>query len=94
VIDPAQPGPRHASDPHPHHIEDSEVAAGPTFTDAHDELLPWFAEIVPYLLSQLGGAVVVAHDTPFDEAFLAAELDRTGYPLNSCRALLLPCLGC
>ncbi len=51
-----------------HHIENSEVADAPTF-----------AEIAPYLLSQLDGPVVVAHNAPFDEAFLAAELDRAGY---------------
>lgn len=51
-----------------HHIENSDVANAPAFH-----------EIAPYLLSQLDGAVVVAHNAPFDEAFLAAELDRAGY---------------
>jgi DNA polymerase-3 subunit epsilon len=51
-----------------HKITDGDVAEAPTF-----------AQIAPYLLSQLDGAVVVAHNAPFDEEFLAAELRRAGY---------------
>lgn len=51
-----------------HKITDADVAEAPTF-----------AQIAPYLLSQLDGAVVVAHNAPFDEEFLAAELRRVGY---------------
>jgi DNA polymerase-3 subunit epsilon len=51
-----------------HHISSAEVADAPTF-----------AEIAPYLLSLLDGAVVVAHSAPFDEAFLVSELERAGY---------------
>ena len=51
-----------------HHITDADVAPAPRFRD-----------VAPYLLSQLDGAVVVAHNAPFDEGFLAMELDRAGY---------------
>ena len=59
-----------------HHIENSDVANAPGFD-----------EIAPYLLSLLDGAVVVAHNAPFDEAFLAAELERAGY-----RGMRMPAL--
>lgn len=59
-----------------HHIETADVANAPTF-----------AEVAPYLLSQLDGAVVVAHNATFDEEFLAAELARAGH-----RGLRMPAL--
>jgi DNA polymerase III subunit epsilon len=51
-----------------HGIQDRDVASAPTF-----------AEVAPYLLTLLSGAVVVAHNATFDEEFLAAELDRAGH---------------
>ena len=56
-----------------HHSETSDVADAPTF-----------AEIAPSLLSLLDVAVVVAHNAPFDEEFLAAELARAGFPDLGC----------
>jgi DNA polymerase-3 subunit epsilon len=40
---------------------------------------PTFADIAPELLARLDGAVVVAHNAPFEERFLAVELARAGY---------------
>jgi DNA polymerase-3 subunit epsilon len=42
---------------------------------------PTFAEIAPVLLPLLAGAALVAHNAPFDVAFLASELERIGWPL-------------
>lgn len=39
---------------------------------------PTFAEILPEVLARLDGAVVVAHNATFEEAFLAAELRHAG----------------
>jgi DNA polymerase-3 subunit epsilon len=41
---------------------------------------PTFAEIVPTLLAELDGAVLVAHNVPFDMHFLNTELSRVGKP--------------
>jgi DNA polymerase-3 subunit epsilon len=41
---------------------------------------PPFAQIAPALLARLEGAVLVAHNAPFDLSFLAAELDFAGLP--------------
>ena len=41
---------------------------------------PLFAEILPGLLEFLGDDPVVAHNAPFDFAFLDAEFDRCGVP--------------
>jgi DNA polymerase-3 subunit epsilon len=38
---------------------------------------PTFAELAGGLLAALGGAVFVAHNAPFDWAFVAGELERT-----------------
>ncbi|WP_160005789.1 3'-5' exonuclease [Nocardioides sp. AX2bis] len=51
-----------------HGISNRDVAKAPTF-----------AEIVPELLARLDGAVVVAHNAPFEERFLTAELARAGH---------------
>ena len=40
---------------------------------------PTFAEVAPELLARLDGAVVVAHNAPFEERFLATELARAGH---------------
>lgn len=42
---------------------------------------PRFAAVVEPLLSLLAGAVLVAHNAPFDLGFLAAELGLAGYEL-------------
>ncbi|RAG82533.1 3'-5' exonuclease [Streptacidiphilus pinicola] len=42
---------------------------------------PTFAEIAPELERLLAGTVVVAHNLPFDDAFLAAEFRRAGRPV-------------
>lgn len=41
---------------------------------------PTFAEIVPALFSHVEGAVLVAHNAPFDFSFLNTELLRVGQP--------------
>lgn len=51
-----------------HGISNDAVAKAPTF-----------AEVAPELLARLDGAVVVAHNAPFEERFLSAELARTGH---------------
>ena len=59
-----------------HGISNEDVAKAPTFAD-----------IAPELLARLDGAVVVAHNAPFEERFLAAELARAGH-----RGLRMPAL--
>ena len=50
-----------------HRIENADVVDAPRFQD-----------VMPHLLARLDGAVVVAHNAPFEEAFLAAEFRRAG----------------
>lgn len=50
-----------------HGITNADVAAAPTF-----------AQVVPELLQRLDGTVLVAHNAPFEEAFLLEELRRAG----------------
>lgn len=40
---------------------------------------PTFDEVAPELLARLDGAVVVAHNAPFEERFLVAELTASGH---------------
>ncbi|MCP2259095.1 ATP-dependent helicase Lhr and Lhr-like helicase [Streptoalloteichus tenebrarius] len=42
---------------------------------------PTFADIVPIIAEHLGGAVLVAHNAPFDRGFLEAEFARAGVAL-------------
>ncbi len=42
---------------------------------------PVFAEIAPAILAWLQGTVVVAHNAPFEDAFLSAEFVRAGWTL-------------
>lgn len=49
-------------------------------TDAR--VAPLFADIVGDLTDLLAGRVVVAHNSAFDTAFLAAEYARAGWPLD------------
>jgi DNA polymerase-3 subunit epsilon len=51
-----------------HGISNDAVAKAPTF-----------AEVAPELLARLDGAVVVAHNAPFEERFLGTELTRAGH---------------
>lgn len=70
---------------------------GPTFihgiTNAQVERAPTFAEVAPELLARMSGAVVVAHNATFEEAFLAAELKRVGIDVHSIPALCTLWLG-
>lgn len=40
---------------------------------------PTFEQVAPELLARLDGAVVVAHNATFEEAFLTSELERLGH---------------
>lgn len=55
---------------------------GPTavhgITSAMAAAAPPFAEIAASVLAWLDGVVIVAHNAPFEEAFLKAELGRAG----------------
>jgi DNA polymerase III epsilon subunit-like protein len=53
-----------------HGISDEDVAGAPTFGEA------W-----PDIYRMLTGSVVVAHNLPFDDRFLSAELARVGQPM-------------
>ncbi|RYB90069.1 hypothetical protein EUA06_11705 [Nocardioides glacieisoli] len=70
---------------------------GPTFihgiTNAQVKRAPTFAEIAPDLLARMSGAVVVAHNATFEEAFLAAELKRAGIEVRPLPALCTLWLG-
>jgi DNA polymerase III epsilon subunit-like protein len=48
---------------------------------------PTFAQVAPEILDRLDGAVVVAHNAPFEERFLAVEFARSGH-----RSLRMPAL--
>src|SRR3954471_17811963 len=41
---------------------------------------PRIEEVLPALLEFIGGSVIVGHNIRFDIGFLAAALDRAGYP--------------
>ena len=70
---------------------------GPTFihgiTNAQVKSAPTFGEVAPELLSRLSGAVVVAHNATFEEAFLAAELRRAKISVTQIPALCTLWLG-
>lgn len=70
---------------------------GPTFihgiTNAQVKRAPTFAEVAPELLARMSGAVVVAHNATFEEAFLAAELKRAGVDFHPIPALCTLWLG-
>lgn len=70
---------------------------GPTFihgiTNAQVRNAPTFADVAPELLSRLSGAVVVAHNATFEEAFLAAELKRADIKAGPIPALCTLWLG-
>lgn len=55
---------------------------GPEFLhgigNADVQRAPTFDQVVPELLQRLDGAVLVAHNAPFEEAFLRHELRRAG----------------
>ena len=63
-------------DPGPTHVH------GISATDLHDA--PDLASLLPTLLEQLDGTVIVAHNLAFDSAFLAHEFQRCGrQPLDN-----------
>lgn len=70
---------------------------GPTFihgiTNSQVEKAPTFEDVAPELMSRLSGAVVVAHNATFEEAFLAAELKRAGIEVARIPALCTLWLG-
>lgn len=70
---------------------------GPTFihgiTNAQVKGAPTFAEVAPELLARINGAVVVAHNATFEEAFLSAELRRAGISVSTIPALCTLWLG-
>jgi DNA polymerase-3 subunit epsilon len=67
LVDPECPIPPEAS--RIHGIVDDHLIGAPTFSGVVDEVL-----------SRLAGAVLVAHNAPFDLSFLDAELERVGRP--------------
>lgn len=70
---------------------------GPTLihgiTNAQVKDAPTFGDVAPELLARLSGAVVVAHNATFEEAFLAAELKRAGIIVAQIPALCTLWLG-
>ncbi len=72
LINPGRPIPGQASAIHG--ISDLDVSFSPSFKEA-----------APVFLRFLGESVLVAHNAPFDLAFLAAECERAGLalPLNA-----------
>jgi DNA polymerase III epsilon subunit-like protein len=54
---------------------------------------PTFADVFPELLARMNGAVVVAHNATFEEAFLASELKRAGIAVTPIPALCTLWLG-
>ncbi len=68
LINPGRPIPGQASAIHG--ISDLDVSFSPSFKEA-----------APGFLAFLGDSVLVAHNAPFDLAFLAAECERAGLPL-------------
>lgn len=61
---------------HIHGIRAAQVAQAPTFAD-----------IASHLVDLLAGRTLVAHNLPFDQAFLDAEFDRLGVPFPLTREM-------
>ncbi len=59
----------------------AEAAAVSGLTDGHVASAPPFAEIAPNVVELLRGAVIVAHNAPFDVGFLETELGLAGLAL-------------
>lgn len=57
-----------------------QAAAVHGITPDQIERAPVFHQIAPQLLALLDGAAIVAHNAPFDVAFLNAELERMALP--------------
>lgn len=49
-------------------------------TNAHIEGKPKFSEVADQMLAFFGDSPLVAHNAPFDFAFISAELERIGKP--------------
>lgn len=67
LVNPEIPIPRAATEVSK--LRDEDVADAPLFVDIAEEVAAFF-----------DGAVAVAHNYPFDHAFLTAELERVGVP--------------
>jgi DNA polymerase-3 subunit epsilon len=52
---------------------------GITASDVRDA--PVFSEVIGDIAARLDGAVMVAHNAPFDIRFVSAEFERAGFPL-------------
>jgi DNA polymerase-3 subunit epsilon len=66
-----------------------KIAALTNITGDMVHLAPRFAEVTGEVARVLSGAVFVAHNAQFDWAFVSAELDRAGRPLNGRRLCTL-----
>jgi len=65
----------------PDHIPAAERKAAEAVHGITPDMLrdaPEFAQVYPRVLETLQGAVVIAHNAPFDMRFLQAEVDRAG----------------
>ena len=56
---------------------------------ADARVAPSFDAVVGDLTEMLAGRVIVAHNSAFDTAFLVAEYQRAGWPLNLTRDMTL-----
>jgi len=64
----------------PGRLLDPSAAAVNGLDDERLRAAPGFGELAPALLHLIDGAALVAHNLPFDMAFLGAELRRLGLP--------------
>jgi DNA polymerase-3 subunit epsilon len=61
-----------------HIAQDASAVSG--ITDEMVRAAPPFDDVAPHVLRLLEGAVLLAHNAPFDLAFLAVQLASLGYP--------------
>lgn len=66
---------------HPRRTIPTDAVAVSGITDAHVAEAPPFAEVAPSILDILCGAVIVAHNAPFDVGFLEMEFGLVGLKL-------------
>lgn len=64
----------------PHRLVPPEATAIHGFSDADLAGKPDFADVMPELLAFLGDGPIIAHNAPFDFAFLDAEFSLCGAP--------------
>ncbi len=55
---------------------------------------PRFEDLAPELRHRLGGAVLTAHNAPFDRTFLSREFERAGLPLGDEARAFCTMYGC